>query len=76
MTGFLNQSLELVTLALAGLLSSLTVALFGLIVWRGLDEVRFLWRQRIIARYRPSVDALLSANADCEAVAPLFAAKS
>ena len=36
------------------------LALLGLVVWRVIDEVRFLRRQRVIARYRPLVDELLT----------------
>ena len=47
--------------AFAGLL---LVALIGLIVHRAVDEIRFLRRQRLLARYRPIVDALLTSS-DC-----------
>lgn len=59
MTSLLDRSRELVAVVLTGLAIALLVALIGLIIWRTIDELRFLRRQRIIARYRPLVDALL-----------------
>ena len=50
--------------ALAALLAALAVALFGLIAWRIVDELRFVRRQKMIARYRPLVAELLSTTPD------------
>jgi hypothetical protein len=59
-TFVLDQSRELVATALTVMASALLVALLGLIVWRVVDELRFLRRQRIIARYRPLIHAVLT----------------
>jgi HEAT repeat protein len=57
---WLDRPGELVAVALLGLATVLVVALLGLIVWRGIDELRFRQRQRKVARYRPLVDELLT----------------
>ena len=63
MTTLLDRSRDLIAIVLIGLAAALALALLGLIVWRTVDEVRFLWRQRIIARYRPLIDALVTPDA-------------
>ena len=60
MTTLLDRSRDLIAIVLIGLAAALALALLGLILWRAVDEVRFLWRQRIIARYRPLIDALVT----------------
>jgi hypothetical protein len=72
-TFFLDQSRVLVVRALTLMAAVLLVALVGLIVWRVVDEVRFLRRQRIIARYRPLLHALLTPEPSGDAVARLVA---
>jgi HEAT repeat protein len=57
-----------IEIALAALAATLVVALVGLALWRGFDELRFLRRQRLIARYRPIVDVLLSPAPDPDIV--------
>src|SRR5688572_23758776 len=56
----LDRSRDLVTAALAGLAGMLVIALVGLIIWRTIDELRYLRRQRVIGRYRSLVDPLLT----------------
>jgi len=41
---------------------ALILALVGLVIYRAVDEIRFLRRQRLLDRYRPLVDALLTAS--------------
>ena len=53
-------SRDLVLALLTVLGACLGVILMGLVVWRGTDETRFVWRQRLRGRYRPMVDALLT----------------
>jgi hypothetical protein len=72
-TFLLDQSRELVTAALTVMAAALIAALIGLIVWRVVDEVRFLRRQRIISRYRPLVHALLAPEPSSEALQRLVA---
>jgi HEAT repeat protein len=67
----LDRSRELVAVVLAGLAATLLIALVGLIVWRAVDELRFLRRQRIIARYRPLVDHILTPVPEPDAVQSL-----
>jgi HEAT repeat protein len=52
--------------------AALSLALVSLVVYRGIDELRFLRRQRLLARYRPLVDAVLTAPTIDAAVAPLL----
>ena len=59
MSAWLERPAELIAVALAGLTAQLVAALLGLVLWRAIDELRFLRRQRLIARYRPFVDVLL-----------------
>ena len=73
MTFLLDQSRELVTTALTVMAAALLAALIGLIVWRVVDELRFLRRQRIIARYRPLVHALLSPEPSPDALQRIVA---
>ena len=73
MTSILDRFHDLIAVLLAGLAATLLVALLGLIVWRAIDELRFLRRQRVIARYRPLVDALLTPAPDPDAVQHLVA---
>jgi HEAT repeat protein len=68
MISWLDRSRELVAVVLACLAATLLVALLGLIIWRTVDELRFLRRQRLIARYRPLVDALLAPRAEPDTV--------
>jgi hypothetical protein len=71
MTTWLDRSHELVAPVLVGLAIALFLALIGLVIWRVVDEIRFRHRQRVIARYRPLVSALLGAAPDAGAVARL-----
>jgi HEAT repeat protein len=64
----LDRSRELVAVMLAGLAATLLIALLGLIVRRAVDELRFLRRQRVIARYRPLVDQILTPAPEPDAV--------
>jgi HEAT repeat protein len=52
---------------------ALIVALFGLIVYRAIDEIRFLRRQRLLARYRSVVDTLLTSSDGAAPIAELVA---
>ncbi|MEO8259876.1 MAG: HEAT repeat domain-containing protein [Acidobacteriota bacterium] len=74
MTGWLDRPGEFVAIALAGLAVTLLVALLGLVLWRVVDELRFLRRQRLIARYRPQIDALLTSTSAPDAVERLVRA--
>lgn len=71
-TPLLDHSVAYVVIALAVLLTALALALVGLIAWRTVDEVRFLRRQKVTARYRPMVEALCSSTPDPSAVARLL----
>ena len=62
MTPWLDRSRGLVMVALGCLAAALLIALVGLVLWRAIDEMRFLLRQRRVARYRPLVDALLTST--------------
>jgi HEAT repeat protein len=74
MTSWLDKSREIAVVALAVLGAALALALIGLIIWRAVDEIRYLRRQRIIARYRPLIDALLTPKGEAGAVERLVAA--
>jgi HEAT repeat protein len=71
MTPLLDLSQTVVAAVLAVLAAQLLLALVGLMIWRGVDELRYLRRQRLIARYRPLVDALLAPVPDLDAMARL-----
>jgi HEAT repeat protein len=73
MIAWFDQSQAVVGIVLAFLAAQLLVALVGLVVWRAVDELRFLRRQRLIARFRPLVEALLPAVPGPDAVAHLVA---
>ena len=62
MTNWLGISREALEMALAALALILVLDLLGLVLWRVVDEIRFIRRQRLIARYRPVVDLLLTAS--------------
>jgi len=70
---WLDRSNAFVATVLGGLTAALAVSLAGLVVWRAVDEVRYLRRQRLIERYRPLVSALLDKTADSDPVARLVA---
>lgn len=74
MIPLLDRSQALVAILLAFLAVQLVIGLVGLVIWRGVDEVRYLRRQRLIARYRPFVDALLAPVPEADAIARLVAA--
>jgi HEAT repeat protein len=67
--GFVDRAHMWLPIALIVLALLLLVSLAGLAGWRAIDEVRFLRRQRLIARYRPVADSLLTPahTADAEA---------
>ena len=69
----LDRSRDLIAIVLIGLAAALALALLGLIFWRTVDEVRFLWRQRIIARYRSLIDALVTPTPGPETMRRLLA---
>jgi HEAT repeat protein len=71
MSPLLDISQALVATVLAVLAAQLLIALIGLMIWRAVDELRYLRRQRLIARYRPFVDALLAPVPDPDALARL-----
>jgi hypothetical protein len=58
---------------LIGFAVLLALALAGLVVYRTIDELRFMRRQRLLARYRPLVDAVLTAADVAEPIARLAA---
>jgi len=72
-TPWLYNSRDLIAVMLAVLAALLAIALLCLIVWRVVDEVRFLRRQRLIARYRPLVDALLTPSPEPDVIPRLIA---
>jgi hypothetical protein len=57
---FVDRAHVWLPIALMVLALLLLVSLAGLAGWRAIDELRFLRRQRLIARYRPVADALLT----------------
>jgi HEAT repeat protein len=63
-----NVSRDLVITLLTILGASLAAVLLGLVAWRAIDETRFLWRQRVMARYQPVVDALLTPRAESDVI--------
>ncbi|MQA28857.1 MAG: hypothetical protein GEU82_03315 [Luteitalea sp.] len=67
-TSLLERSRDIVAVVLAVLAGTLLVTLFGLVLWRAIDELRFLRRQRLLARYRPLVDALLPPTPEPDAM--------
>jgi hypothetical protein len=69
----LDRSRDLMVVGLACLTAALALAMLGLILWRVVDELRFLSRQRIIARYRPLIDALLMPTPSSETLERLVA---
>ncbi len=73
MNAWFDRSQALVGTVLAFLAAQLLIALVGLVVWRAVDELRFLRRQRMIERFRPLVDALLPSVPGPDAVAQLVA---
>jgi len=70
---WLDRSNAFVATVLGGLTAILALSLAGLVVWRAVDEVFYLRRQRLIARYRPLVVALLDRTADAGHVVRLVA---
>ena len=74
---FLRPLLDLppafLAILLAVLAGLLLAALVGLVIWRGVDELRFRRRQRLLARYRPLVDALLASVPSPDAMQRLMA---
>jgi HEAT repeat protein len=71
-TAVLDQAVGFVAIALIALAAALTTALLALVAWRAIDELRFLRRQKIIVRYQPLVDALLTATPDPGAITRLL----
>jgi len=64
-------SRDVVVTLLTVLGASLGAILLGLVAWRVIDETRYLWRQRLIAKYRPFVDALLTSAPEPGVLQPL-----
>jgi HEAT repeat protein len=57
---FVDRAHVWLPIALIVLSVLLLVSLAGLAGWRAVDELRFLRRQRLLARYRPAADALMA----------------
>jgi HEAT repeat protein len=68
-----DLSQAFVAVLLAVLAALLLLGLVGLVIWRGVDELRFLRRQRLIRRYRPLVDALLASVPEPDTIPRLVA---
>ncbi len=73
MTTWVTLTHEIVRECLFVFAVLLVLALSGLVIYRCIDELRFLRRQRLLVRYRPLVDAVLTAPALAEAVGRLVA---
>jgi len=70
---WLDRSNAFVAAILGGLTAVLALSLVGLVIWRAIDEVLYLRRQRLLDRYRPLVAALLDKTPDADPVARLVA---
>lgn len=57
-------SREFVVVLLTVLGAGLGIMLCGLVIWHAFDELRFLRRRRLLALYRPRVDATLTSATD------------